>query len=136
MISEFTWKVRIYYEDTDAGGVVFYANYLRFMERARTEWLRSIGFEHETLINEHGVLFAVRSVTIDYKKSARLDDLISITSQLISNRGASINFRQLIKNETDELLAQAEVKVACLNAITMKASPMPKELLLELSNDH
>jgi len=135
MISEFTWKVRVYYEDTDAGGVVFYANYLRFMERARTEWLRSIGFEHETLINKYGVLFAVRSVTIDYKKPARLDDLISITSQLISNRGASINFGQLIKNEADELLAQAEIKVACLNATTMKASPMPKELLLELTND-
>jgi acyl-CoA thioester hydrolase len=136
MISEFTWKVRVYYEDTDAGGVVFYANYLRFMERARTEWLRSIGFEHETLINEHGILFAVRSVTIDYKRPAHLDDLISITSQLISNRGASIKFRQLIKNGADELLAQAEVKVACLNATTMKASPMPKELLLELTNDH
>lgn len=135
MIKEFTWKVRIYYEDTDAGGVVFYANYLRFMERARTEWLRSVGFEHEVLINKYGVLFAVRNLTIDYKKPGRLDDLLSITSQLLSHRGASITFQQSIKNEKDELLAQAEVKVACLNATTLKASPMPEELLLEFTND-
>jgi acyl-CoA thioester hydrolase len=136
MAKEFTWQVRVYYEDTDAGGVVFYANYLRFMERARTEWLRSVGFEHEKLINNHDILFAVRSLTIDYKKPGRLDDLLSITSQLLSNRGASIIFQQSIKNEQNELLAQAEVKVACLNAITLKASPMPEELLLELANDH
>lgn len=133
MAKEFTWQIRVYYEDTDAGGVVFYANYLKFMERARTEWLRSIDFEHEKLINEHGVLFAVRSLTIDYKQPGKLDDLLTITSTLLSNRGASIIFQQVIKNEQDELLAQAEVKVACLNAITLKASPMPKELLTELN---
>ncbi len=133
MAKEFIWQVRVYYEDTDAGGVVFYANYLRFMERARTEWLRSIGFEHERLINSHNLLFAVRNLTIDYKKPGRLDDLLTITSQLLSNRGASIIFQQFIKNEKNELLAQAEVKVACLNATTLKASPMPKELLSELN---
>ncbi len=136
MTNEFKWQVRVYYEDTDAGGVVFYANYLRFMERARTEWLRSVGFEHEQIINEHGLIFAVRNVTIDYKKPSRLDDLLTVTSKLKSNRGASIVFQQSIKNEKDELLTQAEVKVACLNATTMKASPMPEELLLELANGH
>ncbi len=136
MTNEFKWQVRVYYEDTDAGGVVFYANYLRFMERARTEWLRSVGFEHEQIINEHGLIFAVRNVTIDYKKPARLDDLLTVTSELKSNRGASIIFQQSINNEKDELLTQAEVKVACLNATTMKASPMPEELLTELSNVH
>ena len=133
MASEFTWQVRVYYEDTDAGGVVFYANYLRYMERARTEWLRSVGFEHEQLINEHGVLFAVRSVTIDYKKPGRLDDLLTVTSTLLNYRGASITFQQLINNEKDELLTQAEIKVACLNATTLKASPMPEALLTELN---
>ena len=136
MASEFTWQVRVYYEDTDAAGVVFYANYLKYMERARTEWLRNIGFEHEKLINNHGVLFAVRKVTIDYKKPAALDDLLTITSQLLSNRGASITFQQFIKNEKNELLTQAEIKVACINAITLKASPMPEDLLTELANDH
>ncbi len=136
MAKEFIWQVRVYYEDTDAGGVVFYANYLRFMERARTEWLRSIGFEHEQLINKHDLLFAVRNLTIDYKNPGRLDDLLTITSRLLSNRGASIIFQQSIKNEKNELLTQAEIKVACLNATTLKASPMPEELLLELSNDN
>jgi acyl-CoA thioester hydrolase len=136
MSKEFTWQVRVYYEDTDAGGVVFYANYLRFMERARTEWLRSVGFEHEQLINNYDLIFAVKNVTIDYKKPGRLDDLLTITSSLIRHRGASITFQQSIKNEKDELLTQAEVKVACLNATTLKASPMPEELLTELANDH
>jgi len=135
MPGEFIWQVRVYYEDTDAGGVVFYANYLRFMERARTEWLRSVGFEHEQLINKYGLLFAVKNLTIDYIKPGRLDDLITITSQLLNNRGASLTFQQSIKNDNDELLAQAEIKVACLNATTLKASPMPEELLTELAND-
>ena len=68
MTKEFSWKVRVYYEDTDAAGVVFYANYLRYMERARTEWLRNVGFEHKTLIDDHGILFAVKKLTIDYIK--------------------------------------------------------------------
>jgi acyl-CoA thioester hydrolase len=136
MTREFIWPVRVYYEDTDAGGVVFYANYLRFMERARTEWLRSVGFEHEQLINKYGLLFAVKNLTIDYKKPGRLDDLLTVTSKLLSHRGASLIFQQMIKNEKDELLTQAEVKVVCLNATTLKASPMPEVLLMELANDN
>ncbi len=135
MPGEFTWQVRVYYEDTDAGGVVFYANYLRFMERARTEWLRSIGFEHDQLTNKYDVLFAVKTLKIDYIKPGRLDDLLSVTSKLLNNRGASLTFQQSIKNDNKELLAQAEVKLACLNATTLKASPMPEKLLLELAND-
>jgi acyl-CoA thioester hydrolase len=133
--AEFKWQARVYYEDTDAGGVVFYANYLKYMERARTEWLRSVGFEHEQLINDHGLIFAVKNVTIDYKKPARLDDLLTVTSSILNHRGASITFHQLIKNENDDLLTQAEVKVACLNATTLKATPMPEALLTELAND-
>lgn len=133
MNTEFNWQVRVYYEDTDAGGVVFYANYLRFMERARTEWLRHIGFEHKQLIKQRNLVFAVKSVSIDYKKPARLDDLLNVSSSIIKYRGASITFQQLIHNESNELLTQAEVKVACLNATTLKASPMPEELLTELS---
>lgn len=133
MNTKFNWQVRVYYEDTDAGGVVFYANYLRFMERARTEWLRHIGFEHKQLIKQRDLVFAVKSVSIDYKKPARLDDLLNVSSSIIKYRGASITFQQQIYNESDELLTQAEVKVACLNATTLKASPMPKELLAEIS---
>ena len=132
MSAEFNWQVRVYYEDTDAGGVVFYANYLRFMERARTEWLRSVGFEHEQLIKEHDLIFAVKNVSIDYKKPGKLDDLLTVTSSILNHRGASITFQQQILNENDDLLTQAEIKVACINATTLKASPMPDELLTEL----
>lgn len=134
MSGEFNWQVRVYYEDTDAAGIVFYANYLRYMERARTEWLRSAGYEHAMLKKVHGILFAVKSLSIDYKKPARLDDLLTVTSSLLSKRGASLVFEQRIKNDNQEILTQAEVKVACVNAATLKASAMPEELLMELAN--
>ena len=86
MSTEFNCQIRVYYEDTDAGGVVFYANYLRFMERARTEWLRHIGFEHKQLIKQRDLVFAVKSVSIDYKKPAKLDDLLTVASSIIKHR--------------------------------------------------
>lgn len=129
---EFNWQVRVYYEDTDAAGVVFYANYLRYMERARTEWLRNVGFEHEFLMQEHGILFVVKNLTMNYIKPGRLDDLLTISSRLLTRRGASLTFQQSIKNNKNELLTQADVKVACLNATTLKASPMPEALITEL----
>ena len=135
MSNEFNWQVRVYYEDTDAAGIVFYANYLRYMERARTEWLRSIGYEHDMLKNTHGILFAVKNVSIEYIKPANLDELLTVTSSLLKKRGASLIFQQTIKNENNELLIEAEVKVACLNATTLRASAMPEALLLELAND-
>ena len=136
MSKEFSWQVRVYYEDTDAAGVVFYANYLRYMERARTEWLRKTGFEHKTLIDDYGILFAVKKLTIDYIKPGRLDDLLTVTSQLLTTKGASLIFKQNINNENGELLSQAEVKVACLNATTLKVSPMPDTLIAEFVNDN
>lgn len=136
MSSEFEWNVRVYYEDTDAAGVVFYANYLRYMERARTEWLRHIGFEHHKLNDEYGVLFAVKKLSIDYIMPARLDALLTITSRLLGHRGASITFAQQITNENKELLSQAEVKVACLNAETLRPAPMPDVLMTELLDVH
>ncbi len=134
MTAKFKWNVRVYYEDTDAGGVVFYANYLRYMERARTECLRQLGFEHERLRQEFGVLFAVKNVTIAYKKPARLDEELNVISHLLSYRGASINFQQNITNQQEELITEAEVRVVCLNAETLKPSPMPELLLSELVN--
>ena len=135
MSAEFEWKVRVYYEDTDAAGVVFYANYLRYMERARTEWLRHIGFEHYRLNEEYGVLFAVKKLTIDYIMPAHLDDLLTITSSLASHRGASLLFQQEMRNE-QQLLSRADVKVACLNAITLRPAKMPDVLLTELLDVH
>tara|TARA_B100000029_G_scaffold484304_1_gene536348 strand:+ start:919 stop:1329 length:411 start_codon:yes stop_codon:yes gene_type:complete len=136
MQREFTWQIRVYYEDTDAGEVVFYANYLKFMERARTEWLRKIGFDHNVLKEKYKLLFAVKNLTIDYIKPGRLDDLLTVTSELLDSRKASLIFGQNIKNENNELLSKAEVKIACINSKTLKASPMPDKLILELTNDN
>ena len=127
---EFSWQARVYYEDTDAAGVVFYANYLRYMERARTEWLRSLGFEQARLAREHNILFAVRSQTIDYKKPGRLDDLLTVTARLLRHKGAILMFRQTITRE-QELLTRAEVSVACLRADTLKSAPIPRALALK-----
>ena len=136
MQKEFIWQIRVYYEDTDAGEVIFYANYLKFMERARTEWLRKIGFDHKILKEKYGLLFAVKNLTIDYIKPGHLDDLLTVTSELLDSRKASLTFGQNIKNENSELLSEAKVKIACINSKTLKASPMPDKLILELTNDN
>ena len=136
MQKEFIWQIRVYYEDTDAGEVIFYANYLKFMERARTEWLRKIGFDHKILKEKYELLFAVKNLTIDYIKPGHLDDLLTVTSELLNSRKASLTFGQNIKNENSELLSEAKVKIACINSKTLKASPMPDKLILELTNDN
>jgi|TARA_B100001996_G_scaffold348476_1_gene306661 acyl-CoA thioester hydrolase len=136
MQKEFIWQIRVYYEDTDAGEVIFYANYLKFMERARTEWLRKIGFDHKILKEKYELLFAVKNLTIDYIKPGHLDDLLTVTSELLDSRKASLTFGQNIKNENNELLSEAKVKIACINSKTLKASPMPDKLILELTNDN
>ena len=136
MQKEFIWQIRVYYEDTDAGEVIFYANYLKFMERARTEWLRKIGFDHKILKEKYELLFAVKNLTIDYIKPGHLDDLLTVTSELLDSRKASLTFGQNIKNENNELLSKAEVKIACINSKTLKASSMPDKLILELTNDN
>ena len=136
MQKEFIWQIRVYYEDTDAGEVIFYANYLKFMERSRTEWLRKIGFDHKILKEKYGLLFAVKNLTIDYIKPGHLDDLLTVTSELLDSRKASLTFGQNIKNENSELLSEAKVKIACINSKTLKASPMPDKLILELTNDN
>jgi acyl-CoA thioester hydrolase len=132
--NEFIWPVRVYYEDTDAAGVVFYANYLNFMERARTEWLRKIGFEQDKLKQEKNILFAVRNVTIDYLKPAHFNELLYVKSKLINQRPASLVFNQSIYNDNDVKLCEAEIKIACVNSINMKPEPIPKTILTEL--DH
>ena len=92
------------------------------MERARTEWLRKIGFDHKILKEKYKLLFAVKNLTIDYIKPGHLDDLLTVTSKLLESRKASLTFGQNIKNENNELLSEAKVKVACINSKTLKAS--------------
>lgn len=133
-MKEFLWPVRVYYEDTDSGGVVYYANYLKFMERARTEWLRSLGFEQDELREKEGVLFAVRKVGIDFRSPALFNDALQVSVQLISRGKASLVFRQEIRSAVDgRVLCDGEVKIACIDAASFRPAPIPHALLSMVS---
>mgnify|MGYP001313393000 CR=1 FL=1 len=132
-MGEFIWPVRVYYEDTDSGGVVYHANYLKFMERARSEWLRSLGFEQDSLKNELGVIFAVRAISVDFRKPARFNQLLEVSARIGARGKASLSFEQHIRHN-NELLCSGRVKIACLDAATLKPHPIPKYLLAQLSS--
>lgn len=129
----FTFPVRVYYEDTDSGGVVYYANYLKYMERARTEWLRALGFEQDELLERHGVLFAVRSAQMEFLKPAKFNDALQVTVVLDRCRHASIIVHQQVLCE-NALLCEAEVKVACIEAETFTPCAMPEALAARLTS--
>jgi acyl-CoA thioester hydrolase len=115
--------------------VVYHANYLKFMERARTEWLRSRGFEQNALLNEYGVVFAVRSLRLDYLQPGRFDDWLKVHTHLLHYGGASLNFSQTVRREGGRALCQAEVKVACLDAQIFRPRPIPKLIVAEITGD-
>jgi len=128
----FSIPVRVYYEDTDAGGVVYYANYLRFLERARTEWLRALGFEQDDLRARLGILFAVRRVSADYLRPARFNDRLEVTVEAARVGPASIEFKQEVRrgHETGwDTLCTASVRIACLDAAQFGPRPMPPEIV-------
>ena len=132
----FVWPVRIYHEDTDGGGVVYYANYLKFMERARTEWLRARGFEQDVLLRDRRVLFAVRTLSMDYHRPARFNDLLEVVSQVAEVGGASLTFAQSIRRaDSTEVLCGARVKVACIDAENFRARRLPRQLMREIVGD-
>ena len=120
----FNWQVRVYYEDTDAGGLVYYAQYLNFMERARTEMLRHLGFEQSDLLQQYKCIFVVHSMQIQFKKSAKLDDLLTITCKLCKAGHGSVEFLQTILLN-QQTLVTALVKLACVNALTFKPISVP-----------
>lgn len=127
----FTWNIRVYYEDTDTGGVVFYANYLKFFERARTEWLRSIGFEQQKLAVVDKTMFVVRSTAVDYVSPAKLDDQLRITVQIEKIGRASVVFMQEAwrLGETPVLLARGAITIACVNTETFRPQSIPSDML-------
>lgn len=127
----FHWPVRVYWEDTDAGGVVYYANYLKFMERARSEWLRALGFEQDVLRDSLGVAFVVRRVEVDYRSPARFNDALTVSVQITENGRASLAVTQTIHRDTTEL-AVARVSLACVDATRFKPVRMPASLLQAL----
>lgn len=123
--------VRVFYEDTDAGGVVYYANYLRYLERARTEWLRSIGLPREQLRATVGWVFVVTHVEASYRRPARLDDLLTVHAEIIDASRASLLFAQRVERD-GELLVDAKVRVACVDQSDFKPRRLPAELLQRL----
>ena len=126
-MSDFQHSARVYWEDTDAGGVVYYANYLKFMERARSEWLRALGFDQGRLRDELSLVFVVREARIEYLKPARYDDLLTVTASLKQAGRASLVMGQTI--ERDGLLGRAEVSLACVDAHSFKPARIPAQML-------
>lgn len=132
---EFIWPVRVYYEDTDSGGVVYHSNYLNFMERARTEWLRSLQLEQDELINELGIVFVVRALSIDYLKPARFNEALLVKTKIQKLAKASIVFEQTIVRESDELiLTSGTVKVACVSIEKNRPVPIPAAIYEKFVN--
>jgi len=145
----FYWPVRVYYEDTDSGGVVYYANYLKFLERARSEWLRSLGIEQDVLREQSGLIFAVSSISLDYRLPARFNDQLYVSARTKHQGRASLVFVQQvlrlpngqtlpagemqIEEQSATVLCEGEVKVACLDAQSLKPRRIPDEINLLLS---
>ena len=129
-MSVFSWAARVYWEDTDGGGIVYYANYLRFLERARTEWLRSLGHSQLELVRTPGILFAVAGLSVEYRRPARLDDELTITCEPQGERATVMRFDQrILRAPEGELLVEAQVRVVCLDARTLRPKRLPDFLV-------
>ena len=127
-------RFRVYYEDTDAGGVVFYANYLKFIERGRTEYLRDLGFDQGSLAKEKNLVFVVKSLSADYLSPAYLDDMIEVQTIIKSNKNASLVFTQKILSlEKNTVLFNAEVKVVSVLKNNLKPCAVPQEIMEKLN---
>lgn len=126
--SGFTWPVRVYYEDTDAGGIVFYANYLKFFERARTEWLRACGIDQQRVADETGAIFIVRSTALDYRAPARLDDMLTITSRIGRIVRASVEFTQEAWRD-GTLLVAGHIRIGCVDRAGIRPAAIPPDVL-------
>ena len=127
MMKPFSWPVRVYYEDTDTGGVVYYANYLKFFERARTEWLRSFGLNQDKLAREEGLIFVVRRALLDFVRPARLDDLLEITVEPLKLAHVYVDLAQEARCGA-QVVARVQIRVACLAQRSFKPVPLPQSL--------
>ena len=130
-MQEFRWPVRVYYEDTDSGGVVYYANYLKFMERARTEWLRSLGFEQDRLAEHQGIIFAVTQIELRYQRPARFNDELSVSARVIERRRVSLRFEQTVYR-ADQALCTGRIQIASLDGASFRPRPIPDSLFEEI----
>ena len=123
----FSWPVRVYFQDTDAGGVVYHASYVNFMERSRTEWLRSFGYSNAGLMKELGVMFVVRKLELNYLKPALLDDMLTVTTQIKEIGRSRVNVLQTVQRD-GEILSEAEVHLVCVSATEFKPVSVPDVL--------
>lgn len=130
--TSFVWPVRVYYEDTDAAGIVYYANYLKFFERCRTEWLRALGIDQRELAAQEQLQFVVRGLQCEYLRPASLDDELQIDARITRLRGASLEFAQQAVRGS-ELLARSTTRVACVNVKTLAPQALPQRLLAALN---
>ena len=124
----FRWPIRVYYEDTDTAGIVYYANYLKFFERARTEWLRALGFGQQAFAQDHGLQFVVAQASVDYRRPARLDDELVVDAAVVQLGRASLTFEQRAWRGA-ELLASARVRVGCIRLTDYAPAPIPAAML-------
>lgn len=129
--SLFQWPLRVYYEDTDSGGVVYYANYLRFMERARTEWLRAAGFDQQRLRDEQGLVFVVRRANLDFRAPARLDDALLVDVVVKAHGRIAIDLHQRVLRD-DRLLCCGDIQIVCLDAELFRPRPIPSTIAAQL----
>lgn len=129
---EFSIPVRVYIEDTDAGGIVFYVNYLKFMERARTEWLRSLGFD-KAGANRESFQFVVKTVEIEYTTPAHLDDELRVTAELLNCGGASMQIAQNVCRG-DSILCSSKITIACVSGASLKPVRMPADMLEKIKS--
>ena len=134
-MNPFVWKVRVYWEDTDAGGVVYHSQYLNFFERARTEWLRAIGVHQAKLASEDNVLFAIRHMDIDFVQAARLDDELDVTVHTANAGGVRVTFSQDMTRCSDrQAVATAQLTAVCLKADSFKPTRVPAWIRAEINN--
>ncbi|SEO96743.1 acyl-CoA thioester hydrolase [Aquisalimonas asiatica] len=134
-VTKFRWPIRVYYEDTDAGGVVYHANYLKFFERARTEWLRALGFEQDRLRDEHGLVFVVHDMNLRFHQPARFNDQLVVTCDVRQARGASMTFHQeILAADQDTRLCDAGLTVACIDNRAFRPRPIPKMIRAEMQH--
>ena len=131
---EFSWQVRVYYEDSDAAGVVYHSKYLNFMERARTEWLRQVGYAQTNLADEEGIVFVVSDLNIKYLKPSYFDELLDVNSRVIGVDGAKLKFEQSIVNSSNELICQANVNIVCVDSKSFKPKRLPNSIKVKF--DH
>ncbi len=135
-MADFVWPIRVYYEDTDCGNVIYHTGYLRFMERARTEWLRSFHIEQDELLKDN-LLFAVQKMNIHFVTPGRFNDKLLVTVDVIARGSASLQFRQCVMEEhSKKTLCEATVKIACLAADSFRPCKIPAKLNKEIFGDH